>query len=229
MPTLRNLAEKVFVSGRSNAPHQDRNKGSRSSSSSNMGCSNGKPVLTDVDLDFIALHTAVSRQEVERQYENFLSKHPDGKISKSNFRSMMNTCYPEKDTAKLEKHIFRMYDANGDGCIDFREFMIVLYVLSSGSPEENLKQIFRIFDINNDGAISKKEMLRIVKDLFHLLSDEENPDNSSEKALATKAFEEMDTNSDGSVSREEFIKACMSHERISTILTLKIINVFIGD
>lgn len=144
-------------------------------------------------------------------------------------RSMMKTCYPEKDTAKLEKHIFRMYDTNGDGCIDFREFMIVLYVLSSGTPEENLKQIFRIFDINNDGSISKKEMLRIVKDLFHLLRDEENPDNSSDKALATQAFQEMDTNADGSVSLEEFMKACMTHEKISTILTLKIVNLFTGD
>ena len=41
--------------------------------------------------------------------------------------------------------------------------MIVLYVMSSGSPEENLKQIFRIFDINDDGTISMKELKRIVK------------------------------------------------------------------
>ena len=48
-----------------------------------------------------------------------------------------------------------MYDSNGDGFIDFREFMLVLYILSSGTPEENLKQIFRIFDINNDKSISR--------------------------------------------------------------------------
>ena len=76
---------------------------------------------------------------------------------------MMKQCYPNTDTEKLEKHIFRMYDANKDGNIDFREFMIVLYVMSSGSPEENLKQIFRVFDINNDGGISMKELKRIIK------------------------------------------------------------------
>ena len=46
-----------------------------------------------------------------------------------------------------------------DGHIDFREFMIVLYIMSNGTPEENLKQIFRVFDINNDGKITLKVRL----------------------------------------------------------------------
>jgi hypothetical protein len=45
-----------------------------------MGCVNGKPVLTEQDLEFLATHTAISRKEVDKQYENFLQKHPDGKI-----------------------------------------------------------------------------------------------------------------------------------------------------
>jgi hypothetical protein len=93
-----------------------------------------------------------------------------------------------------------MYDSNGDGYIDFREFMIVLYIMSNGSPEANLKQIFRIFDINGDGSISQKEMVRIVKDLFHLLNSNDNPDQSSGEDLATTAFKEMDINLDGQVS-----------------------------
>ena len=70
-----------------------------------------------------------------------------------------------------------------DGHIDFREFMIVLYIMSNGTPEENLKQIFRVFDINNDGFISLEELQRIVKDLFHLVN-EENADEASQKLLA---------------------------------------------
>ena len=54
-----------------------------------MGCVNGKPVLSDEDLDFIANHTAVSRDEVDIQYQNFLSEHPNGKITRREFRNMM--------------------------------------------------------------------------------------------------------------------------------------------
>ena len=69
-----------------------------------------------------------------------------------------------------------------DGHIDFREFMAVLYVMSSGTPEENLKQIFRVFDINNDGKISVAELKKIVKDLFHLINDD-NSDIDSQQLL----------------------------------------------
>lgn len=61
--------------------------------------------------------------------------------------------------------------------------MIVLYIMSNGTPQENLKQIFRVFDINNDGFISLKELQRIVKDLFNLIN-EENADEASQELLA---------------------------------------------
>jgi len=194
-----------------------------------MGNSHGgsKTVLSDEDLNFIACNTALSRQEVDERYAHFLERHPDGKITKKEFRQMMQVCYPSTDTDKLEKHIFRMYDANGDGFIDFREFMLVLYVLSSGTPEENLKQIFRIFDINNDKSISRKEMDRIVKALFHLLSKEDNPQHESESAISKMAFKEMDENDDGRISEAEFVKACLSQEKISSMLALKLVDVFI--
>jgi len=118
----------------------------------------------------------------QNQYQSFLKKHPDGRISRKSFHTMMKECYPGADTEKLERHIFRMYDSNKDGHIDFREFMIVLYIMSNGSPEENLKQIFRVFDINNDGTISLKELQKIVRDLF-LLINESNADQASQEVL----------------------------------------------
>merc|ERR1712242_96388 len=131
-----------------------------------MGRANGKPVLSDEDLEFIAKHTAVSRDQIDEQYENFLGKHPNGKITK--------------------------------------EFMMVLYIMSNGTPEENLKQIFRIFDINNDGTLSPEEMDRLVKDLSKMFTKKDNPNTMSHEDLANKAFKEMDANSDGKITQDEF-------------------------
>jgi len=193
-----------------------------------MGCAHASKILTVEDIEFIARNTAMTKAQVETQYQNFLKMHPDGRISKKSFHTMMKECYPGADTEKLERHIFRMYDSNKDGHIDFREFMIVLYIMSNGTPEENLNQIFRVFDINNDGKITLKELQKIVRDLF-LLINESNADKASQETVVKSAFNEMDENHDGKVSQCEFVEACMAQKKFSTMLTLKIIDVFITE
>jgi len=191
-----------------------------------LGCGTRKPILAEEDVEYLVRNTAISRDQVNSQFKIFLKNHPDGRISKKSFQSMMKACYPGADTEKLGKHIWRMYDTNQDGHIDFREFMVVLYVMSNGSPEENLKQIFRVFDINNDGKINLAEMKRIVNDLSKLI-DEKDVENASKEILVQSAFSEMDEDGDGEISQEEFIKACLSQKKFSTMLTLKIIDIFI--
>merc|ERR1712073_117834 len=181
------MGSRARVSGQ----HGGREDVSSNSSSNTMGCVHATTILTNEDFEFIAKNTALTKVQVESRYQNFLKLHPDGRISRKSFHSMMKECYPGADTEKLERHIFRMYDTNKDGHIDFREFMIVLYIMSNGTPQDNLKQIFKVFDINNDGFISLKELQRIVKDLFHLIN-EDNADEASQELLAQSAFNEMD-------------------------------------
>ena len=51
-----------------------------------MGCVTSMSTLSDEELDRIAKSTDNSRQEIQRQYEQFLKNNPDGKVSKWNFR-----------------------------------------------------------------------------------------------------------------------------------------------
>ena len=152
---------------------------------------------------------------------------------------MMKVCYPSMDVNKLEKHIFRMYDENNDGVIDFKEFMMILYIMSAGTPEENLTQIFRIFDKDNDGTVTEKEMVKLVRDLCKVFemagreNDEEAGEcqrlfkQNSKKNVALMAFKEMDKDSDGKVTKEEFIAACYKEKSVSNLFALKIIDLFI--
>ena len=45
------------------------------------------------------------------------------------------------------------------------------------------------------------------------------------KQLTEDAFREMDKNSDGRVSEEEFLRAVMAHEKVATLLALKVVQV----
>ena len=190
-----------------------------------MGGANGKQVILEDDIQFLVKYTDLKEEEVKEHHENFITNHPKGKMDKSSFTEMMNLCYPDSDKDNIQKHIFRMYDSNKDGIIDFREFMFVVYIMSSGTPEENLKQIFKLLDINSDGSVSIGEFKRVIRDMF-LLTNEREVDSSIQELLAEKAFIEMDSDSDGKVTLEEFIKACLSQKKFSTMLTLKIIDVF---
>jgi hypothetical protein len=51
----------------------------------------------------------------------------------------------------------------------------------------------------------------------------------SGEELAINAFREMDINLDGQVTQEEFLRACLAHKKISIMLALRIIDVFITD
>merc|ERR1712045_456158 len=164
------MGSRARVSGQ----HGREDVSSSNSNNNTMGCVHATTILTNEDLEFIAKNTALTKVQVESRYQNFLKLHPDGRISRKSFHSMMKECYPGADTEKLERHIFRMYDTNKDGHIDFREFMIVLYITSNGTPEENLKQIFRVFDINNDGTITLKVSYTMMIFSAHPLSEVTN-------------------------------------------------------
>ena len=50
-----------------------------------MGTTFGKDALSEEDMQFLREHTALTSNDIAL-YENFLEAHPDGTISRSDFR-----------------------------------------------------------------------------------------------------------------------------------------------
>lgn len=193
-----------------------------------MGSKNGKPVIREEDIEALAKSSGMEKEEVKKAFDNFIAEHPNGKMKPKDFRAMMSQAMPKKDASKMEKHVFRVYDSNNDGYIDFVEFMVIFYVMSDGSPEEVLGKIFRVFDVNSDGSITNKEMQRLVKDMYGLLKTED-PTIAAKDMIAKSAFAEMDKNDDGKVTLEEFKTACLGREEFSKLLAIKVIDIFVED
>ena len=129
-----------------------------------MGSNNGKPGLSNEEISALSKSSGLEENKVIEMLNDFLIEHPSGKMGPKDFRELISKALPKKDVRKMEKHVFRIYDTNKDGLIDFEEFMLVFHVMADGSNEEVLRMIFRVFDVNCDRTISRKEMKKLIKD-----------------------------------------------------------------
>ena len=90
-----------------------------------------------------------------------------------------------------------LVDANGDGVIDFDEFLALMRLRMGESGDENeqkLREVFDIFDADGSGGIDRDEMRQLMKKLAQTLTEEE----------ITAIMEEVDVDGDGEISFEEF-------------------------
>ena len=96
--------------------------------------------------------------------------------------------------------MMRAADTNGDGQIDYTEFLTAAFQKQTLLQEENLKKAFGIFDSNGDGHISLDEL----KSGFGGVDLHSNSGQESSEELWKNILAEADANGDGQISYLEF-------------------------
>ena len=135
-----------------------------------MGDSHSKYKLTDDDIWWFSKNTLMREQDVMARYQDFIQQHPTGKIPKAEFMNLMKACYGKKANHKgLEKYVYEIYDRDGDGFVDFKEFLKVIYILSEEPPRRKAHLLFRMYDRDQSGSISPNELKDIIQSFYHIL------------------------------------------------------------
>ena len=130
-----------------------------------MGCSLSRTTaaLTDEDIEFLTQNTQYSAKEIRDWYSAFLKDCPDGKLKKNKFIEIYKMFFNTANADHFCEQVYRTFDADDDGHISFKEFLLAIGVTTTKEPREKLKWAFKMYDINNDGLIEVSEMGKIIK------------------------------------------------------------------
>merc|ERR1712215_11031 len=154
----------------------------------NMGAQSSRQRLSKDDLEFLEHNTSYDKDTICDFYKGFMADCPEGKLTPTMFCEIYGKCFPTGNAKEFCKHLFRTFDIDKNGVIDFKEFLVSINITSSGSPEQKLNWAFSMYDMDGNGYIDLEEMTKLVKSIYQITgSSQSNP-----LERAKEIFEKMD-------------------------------------
>ncbi|KAL3868848.1 hypothetical protein ACJMK2_041605 [Sinanodonta woodiana] len=145
---------------------------------------------------------------------------PDGLLSETKFLEVYSTFFPSGNPKKFCEHVFRSFDGDHSGKIDFREFLLAINITSGGTVEQKLDWAFKMYDIDGNGSIEKSEMVQIIQAIYNMLGNSiGGSDMDSPQVRTEKIFSKMDVDGDGVLTKQEFIDGCRNDQFLYQMLT----------
>ena len=156
------------------------------------------------------------------RYRGFHKDCPSGELDQQSFSQIYKQFFPFGDPSSFSHHVFKVFDTDKNGKINFKEFLTALSVTSRGKLDEKLKWAFQLYDIDDDGKITYDEMLIIVKSIYlmsgtivKLPEDENTPEKRVDKI-----FKAMDRDKNSSLDFDEFVQGSKRDPTIVQALSL---------
>lgn len=167
-------------------------------------------------LDDLKLTTRFSEAEITQWYDNFQKQCPSGRITLQQFEEIYGKFFPDSDAKTYAQHVFRSFDANDDGTLDFQEYVVALHMTSSGKSTSKLEWAFSLFDVDKNGYVTKPEVIELSQALFQLIPKEKQANLSSDESTPEKRAEKLwaifDKKDNERIAEGEFIQAVQESE-----------------
>ncbi|CAF2555241.1 unnamed protein product [Rotaria sp. Silwood2] len=179
-----------------------------------MGNQEGKYSLTSKDVQVLVQLSGKTENEI-RQWYNEFHKESDGtdRMNKRQFQIYYTKLKKNPKLEQITDHIFRSFDKDHSGTVDFNEFLIAYIATSTGTSRQKLEYAFEVFDINENDKIEKKEAEKILNIICRIIGlSEQDAKMYTETVMLT-----FDTNQDKVLSKQEFIDGCLHDSTLGRI------------
>jgi len=121
----------------------------------------------------------------------------DGLLRKNEFMVVENL----KQNPLVDR-VLDVFDVDGNGGIDFTEFIKALSIFAANNPESTDHKLlfaFKIYDVNGDGFISNSDLFYVLKIMVG-----RNLEDEAIQQLVDRTILYADKDKDGKLSFEEF-------------------------
>lgn len=132
-------------------------------------------------------------EELKQVFDKFDSNR-DGKISPEEYQAILKALGKRDLVRKEVQKIFEVADLDGDGFIDYNEF-VEMQKREGGVKTMDLQRAFQAFDKDNDGKITVEEVYELLRRLGERCSMKD----------CQKMVRAVDANGDGVIDSDEFI------------------------
>lgn len=144
---------------------------------------------------------------VKKELENFASiacSCKGGRIRIEEFATFLKL-----PISPVLQELFSLFDRDGDGTIDFREYVIGVTVLCRpANTEEVIQTAFKLFDIDEDNNITLEEFAGLLRSALGVCD-----------LNVSKLFNDIDADGSGHITYDEFRSFALTHPEYAKLFT----------
>ncbi|XP_069764139.1 guanylyl cyclase-activating protein 1 isoform X8 [Narcine bancroftii] len=131
--------------------------------------------------------------ELHQWYKKFMTECPSGQLSLHEFKQFFGLRGLSQEANAYIEQMFKTFDMNKDGYIDFMEYVAALSLVLRGKMEQKLRWYFKLYDVDGNGCIDRRELLSIIKAIRAINGSQQ--DQSAED-FTNRVFDKIDINGD---------------------------------
>ncbi|EYB80787.1 hypothetical protein Y032_0400g762 [Ancylostoma ceylanicum] len=132
-------------------------------------------VFRPTSLQQVVDETHFSKNEIRAIYRAFKETSPNAVINKSILREKFAELFPHGDIEHYSDLLFDTFDNDGNGTINFQEFVKALSVLCRGTMDEKLDWLYKLYDPKGKGEITWHRLFYVITSMDDLMGRRARP------------------------------------------------------